>query len=127
MKMLVMLSGERYLAIFHPFMILKNEHRNYSIRGVPENLPGVSYITDPRGWMYNKVMVLWLRERLTLAPLPHNRKIIMLLDNCGWHALTDFVLLLLEDINSENRFFPKSETIADAFITQEIKNEWRGQ
>ena len=40
----------RYMIIFH------NQGRNYPIKGVPDNVPGACYRTQPKGWMDRNVL-----------------------------------------------------------------------
>ena len=51
MTMVVRLSGGRGARIELPFRVFTNKNRNYPIRGVPDNIPGVAYRTGPKGWM----------------------------------------------------------------------------
>eukprot|EP00171_Calliarthron_tuberculosum_P003820 IDg3820t1 len=45
MTMVVRLSGGRDARIEEPFFIFKNKDRSYPIRGVPDNVDGISYRT----------------------------------------------------------------------------------
>ena len=47
--MVVRISGGRRAIIEPPMLIFSNENRNYPIRGLDDNIPGVSYRTGPKG------------------------------------------------------------------------------
>lgn len=66
MTMLVCISGGANAIIEPPLMIFKNKTRNYPMRNVPENIPGVAYRTGPKGWMDFITMLEWLRESLVI-------------------------------------------------------------
>ena len=51
MTMMVLLQGGVRSAVLPPFIILKNQQRNYPIRNVLDNILGVSYRTQPNAWM----------------------------------------------------------------------------
>jgi hypothetical protein len=54
MTMLVRLTGGPGAIICAPFMIFQNASRSCQIRGVPDNVPGVSYRTSAKGFMTQK-------------------------------------------------------------------------
>lgn len=56
MTMVVRISGGRDARIEPPFMVFKNDRCPYPIRGLPDDIPGVSYRSGPGGWMYTTVM-----------------------------------------------------------------------
>ena len=47
--MVVRISGGRRAIIEPPMLIFSNENRNYPIRDLDDNIPGVSYRTGPKG------------------------------------------------------------------------------
>jgi hypothetical protein len=55
MTMLVRLTGGPGAIICAPFMIFQNASGSYPIRGVPDNVPGVSYSASEKGFMTQKV------------------------------------------------------------------------
>lgn len=68
--MLVRLS-DSYSAITEAdFLIFMNKNRSYPIRGTPDYIPGVSYRTGPKGWVYTNNMLEWLKEERALKSLP---------------------------------------------------------
>lgn len=62
MTMLVCLSGGPHAIIELTLKIFKNKDQNYLIKGVPDNIPGIAYRMDPKGWMDNTVMKQWIRK-----------------------------------------------------------------
>lgn len=109
-------------------MIFKYQDRSYPIRGVPDDLPGVSYRTGPKGWIDKQVMVQWLRERRNICSLPNGEHRVIFMDNCPGHAITDELRQALLEIKTELRFFPANATHllqpADSFVIQKIKAAW---
>jgi hypothetical protein len=51
MTMVVRISGGRRSLIEAPMLIFTNGNGTYPIRGLDDNIPGVSYRTGPKGWM----------------------------------------------------------------------------
>lgn len=108
-----------------PFMIFQNKGRNYPIRGVPDDVPGVIYRTGPKGWMDRKVMVMYLEEPHNLQPLDNNVKRNLWADNCNGHAETEEVTQALERSNTDLNFLPANTTRwtqpADSFVIAKVK------
>lgn len=69
MKMMVRISGGNRTLFEIPFMILKNNHSNYPIQGVPDVIPGVCYRNGPKEWIDRRVMVEWHGNVVLLALL----------------------------------------------------------
>lgn len=128
MTMLVRISGGALSMVEAPFMIFKNLDRSYPIRGLPDDVPGVSYRSGPKGWIDNTVMQQWAQEPRALEKLPQGRRRVLFMDNCSGHKLTDALLEKLEKVNTEIRFFPPNATDllqpADSFVIQKIKMAW---
>ena len=51
MTLVVQISGGRRSMIEAPMLIFTNSNSSYSIRGLDDNIPGVSYRTGPKGRM----------------------------------------------------------------------------
>lgn len=128
MTMMVRLTGGRDGRVANPFMIFKNQDRSYPIRGVADDVPGVSYRTGPKGWIDKQVMVQWLREKRHISALPNDSNRVIFMDNCPGHAITDELRQALLEIRTELRFFPANATHllqpADSFVIQKIKAAW---
>lgn len=54
MTMVLRITGGRDSRI-EPFMIFMNKDGNYPIRGVPDDVTGVSYRSGPKAWMDSRV------------------------------------------------------------------------
>ncbi len=74
-----------------PFLIFKNRDRNYPMANLQDNVPGVSYRTQPRGWMDNETFCQWLEESRVIAADTQGRSRILYLDNCSGHKQTETV------------------------------------
>jgi len=55
--MMLRLSGGSRARFQLPFIIFKNGSRSYPIRCVQDNVPGVCYRSQPKGWMDTKVFL----------------------------------------------------------------------
>jgi hypothetical protein len=51
MTLVVRILGGRRSSIEAPMIIFTNENRSYPIRGLIDNVHGVSYRSSPKGWM----------------------------------------------------------------------------
>lgn len=126
--MMVRISGGADARVENPFMIFKNKDCSYPIRGVTDNIPGVSYRTGPKGWIDKRVMRLWVQEPRALPRLANNRTRVLFMDNCSSHKMEQDLQELLKRINTEIRYFPPNATDllqpADSFIIQKIKDAW---
>lgn len=58
----VRVSRGRSGTIEPPFMIFQNKNGNYSNKRTPDDVPGINYLSRPKGWMEKKVMALMLQE-----------------------------------------------------------------
>ena len=114
-----------------PLKILKNEQPSYPIGNVHDNIPGVSYWTQPKVWMDHVVFNQWLNEIRALPPVPPGRERVLFLDNCSGHAMTEEVIETLRKTRTEVRFLPANATDlwqpADSFVFQKIKAAWRAR
>ena len=70
MKMMVTLWGCPSSAILSPFMVFQNKDFNFTIQGIPDDVPDVSYRTGLPRWMDNRIFIEWLGERRALPSLP---------------------------------------------------------
>ena len=129
MTMMVRISGGRDAIVEAPFMVFQNDNRSYPISGVPDDVGGVSYRSSPKGWMDRIVFPEYLMEKKVMKPLPHGRRRILFIDNCGGHCITPNVEEALRAVNTEIRFFPPNATDliqpADSFVIQKLKDAWR--
>ena len=128
MTMVVRITGGPYARIEPPMIIFCNSKRSYPIKGVADNVPGVSYRTQPKGWMDREVFVQWLQNERAIRADPLGRKRVIFLDNCGGHNETIQAQRALQKLNATIRFLPPNSTDlcqpAYSFIISKIKDEW---
>ena len=109
-------------------MIFQNESRNYPIRGIPDDVPGVAYRTGPKGWMDKQVMVKYLKERRVIYPYSGGHQRVLFTDNCGGHNESPKQQSALQQLNAVIRKLPKNLTHlrhpCDSCIIQKIKQVW---
>ena len=100
MTMMVRITGGNLSLISNPFMIFKNKDSNYPIRGVSDDVPGVSYRTGPKGWITKRVMQEWVMDDRAMPRLPNNRRRVLFMDNCSSHNVTPELQAALDSKNT---------------------------
>lgn len=129
--MMVRLTGGPDARIEAPMLIFKNENRSYPIRGVPDNIPGVCYRSQPKGWMDGELLLEWLSESRAIKPLPMRQHRVLYVDNCSSHNNNTHVRRQLQAIRTTMQKIPPNATHllqpADSFIIQKIKDAWRSR
>ena len=129
MTMRFRITGGRDSIIGTPLIVFKNQNCSYSIRGPPDNVPGVLHRSGKKGWMVRRVFVEWLSEPAVIKKHPSGEKRIPYVDNCSGHNLTTNVGGELEAINAELRKFPANATDlvqpADSFVISKIKDAYK--
>ena len=129
MTMMLLLGGCPQAEMGLPLIVFKNDNSSYPIRGVADDVPGVAYRSQPKGWMDRRVFAEWLNESRIFKSLPNGRKRVLFVDNAGGHAETEEVRKALEKTNTELRLLPKNATElcqpADSFVIQKVKTAWR--
>ena len=128
MTMVVRISGGPRSIVETPMMIFCNNNRSYPMRGLPDDVPGVSYRTGPKGWMDGLVFAQWLGNRRAISRDLQGRKRVIFLDHCSGHNITPESMSHLERLNATLRFLPANATDlcqpADSFVISKIKEEW---
>lgn len=126
--MVLRMTGGVNAKIEAPFLIFKNKQRNHPMRGTPDNVPGASYRTQPRGWMDAIVFNQWLREPRAIKQDADERDRFLFTDNASGHKLNAQTVVSLNAIMTELCFLPANATHLiqplDAFIIQKIKEVW---
>lgn len=129
--MLVRITGGPSAEIRPPFSIFENSQRNYPIQGVADNVPGVSYRTQPKGWMDQRVFLELMDEPRFIAADPYQRKRVVFVDTCGGHNMTNELKAKLDKLNTTSMFLEEKSTDlchpADSFVIQKIKASWRNK
>ena len=129
MTMMVRITGGKNALIQPPFIVFQNKSRNYPIRRVPDDVPGVPYRTGPKGWMDKRVFGEWLLETRAISKDAFGRQWTIVLDNCSGHLEPDIQRENLAKINAVIKFLSKNATHlceqADSFVIQKLKQRWR--
>ena len=128
MKFLVRLTGGRNAQIMPAFLIFHNQGRNYPIKGVPDNVPGACYRTQPKGWMDRNVFLQWLQGPRAISKDVYGREKVIFLDNAAGHGETEEQQTALEKLKASLRFLPPNSTDVcqpcDSFVIQKLKERW---
>ncbi|OWY93114.1 hypothetical protein PHMEG_00037609, partial [Phytophthora megakarya] len=128
MTMVVRISGGQNARVLPPMMIFTNSAGNYPIRGVPDNVDGVSYRTGPKGWMSKKKFREYLTEPRAMRKDWKGRKKHIFLDNCSGHLSNDECPQELLELKAELRYLSANATDlcqpADSFVIAKIKDVW---
>ena len=129
MTLVVRITGGSQAKIYSSMMIFQNKDRNYPIRGLQDNIPGICYRTGPKGWMDRKLFAEWVAETRANPQDPHGRQKVIFLDNCGGHNDTVESTTALRELNAVLRKLPANATDlcqpADSFIISKIKDVWK--
>ena len=92
---------------------------------LPDNIEGISYRTQPHGWMDNNICQKWLQEPQAISKDPDCRIRMLFLDNCSGHRLSEPVKEVLNNISMRLKFLPKNATHLceplDSLIIQKLK------
>jgi DDE superfamily endonuclease len=128
MTMVVRLTGGPHATICPPFMIFQNDNCSYPIRGVPDDVPGVSYRTAKKGFMTREVWLQWLQERRAQATIRSQRRVVFV-DNVSSHDLeSEGVKNQLSRLNASFRFLVANATDkiqpCDSYVISKIKDSW---
>jgi DDE superfamily endonuclease len=103
--MFVRVSGGARAQLRPCFMVFQSPGA-YLIRGVEDNIPGVSYRGGNKGWMDRKVMAEYFSERRAIWPLTDGKKRVIFLDNCRGHGETIDSSETLSTIRTTVRYLP---------------------
>jgi len=127
--MMVHILGGRNARVECPFLIFQNQRRSYPIRNVPDNVPGVCYRSQPKGWMDGDTFVKWLSEKRAISKDLFGRQRVLYVDNCSGHNSNARRQAALATIKHEMRKLPKNATDlvqpADSFVISKIKDAWK--
>jgi len=122
MTMVVRLTGGPHATICPPFMIFQNDNCSYPIRGVPDDVPGVSYRTAKKGFMTREVWLQWLQERRAQATIRSQRRVVFV-DNVSSHDLSEKsafqVECFLQVLGCKCKIQP-----CDSYVISKIKDSW---
>ncbi|ORY50527.1 hypothetical protein BCR33DRAFT_846982 [Rhizoclosmatium globosum] len=120
MTMVVWMGGGKEALLGDPMMIFQNAQSSFPIRGVPNDVEGVSYRTGPKGWIDRSVFPLFIsdpksfvRHRNGKLADPQGRKVTLFVDNCGGHNDSPLLRRALDNANP-----------ADQWPIQKVKECW---
>jgi hypothetical protein len=126
MTMVVRISGRHQSLIEVPMLIFTNGNSRYPIRGLDDNIPGVSYRTRPKGWMDQALFPEYFLEPRAFQPDLHGCTKIIWVDNYSSHRITPRLTTVLTEKQTILRFLPPCCTHlcqpADTFIISKIKD-----
>lgn len=132
--MIIRITGGKNAYIEPPFLVFKNANRSYPVRGVPDNVPGVSYRTSPKAFVDCQLFAEYFRENHAHhrdGRSDRGRERVIFLDNFSGHNNTEELQQALEGLKATLRFFPSNATDliqpADSFVISKIKDYWREQ
>lgn len=129
MTLMVRLTGGPRAAIKSLFLICKSTAIYYRIRGFPDSIPGVSYISSPKAWAGSKVWSEWLSEPRSMPAQLGDRKRTLFLDYCSSEIEDESIQEHLSMIKVMLRNFlantTESTQPSNSFIIQKIKDRCR--
>jgi hypothetical protein len=127
MTMVVRISGGRRSLIEAPMLIFTNGNSTYPIRGLDDNIPGISYRTRSKGWMDQALFPEFFLEPRAFQPDLYGRTKVVWVDNCNSHRITPRLTTVLIE-KTIFKFLPPYCTHlcqpADTFIISKIKDAW---
>lgn len=96
--MIVRLSGGQDPQIELHVLIFKKRDRSSTIRGIPDNLPGLAYQSGPEGWMDQPVICQCLNEPSSVKRLPNNTLFDLFFANCSGHNIDENILNAVKNL-----------------------------
>ena len=130
MTMVVRISEGLQSLIEAPMLIFTNGNSRYPIRGLDDNIPGISYRIGPKGWMDHALFSKIFLEPHAFQPDLHGRTRIIWIDNCSSHRITPRLTTMLTEKQTILKFLPPCCThlyqLANTFIISKIKDQTLG-
>jgi hypothetical protein len=131
MTMVVRITGGRRGKLEVPMMIFSNPNRSYPIRGVEDNVPGVSYRSAPKGWMDKSIFAEYFSDQRSYQGDAHGHMKHVFVDNCSSHIGSERLTQVLSSKNTKLGYLPPCTTHlcqpVDTFVISKIKDAWRSQ
>jgi hypothetical protein len=111
-----------------PMLIFINGNSRYLIRGLDDNIPGVSYKTRPKCWMDQALFSKFFLEPRAFQPDLHGHTKVIWVDNCNSHRITPRLTTVSTEKQTILKFLPPCCTHlcqpTDTFIISKIKDAW---
>ena len=104
------IAGGPECRLENPMIISQNSQRNYPIRGLQDNIEGVCYRTQPRGYMDSVLFPEHFGESRAISTLPQNRTRVLFVDSCSAHRVTNEHTEALNSVQTILRRFPSNCT-----------------
>jgi hypothetical protein len=128
MTMVVRVTGEVRAKIMAPMIIFTNAGGAYPIRGVPNNMPGVTYQSSQRGWMSMDIFSQYFDDPIAYQGDRFNHRKQVWVDNSSTHNPSEQLQRVLHAKNTEVCYLSACSTSlcqpADQFIIAKIKDAW---
>jgi hypothetical protein len=109
-------------------MIFENSSRIYPIRNVPNNVPGVSYHTSPKGWMDKHIFAEYIIDEQSYQGDVNEYPKHVFVDNCTGHNHSERLTAILARKNTALCYLPPCTTHlyqpTNTFIISKIKEAW---
>ena len=132
-SMVLRMSGGEHSRLTCPMLIFKNKSRSYPIRNVPDDVPGVTYRSAPKGFMDRLLFTQWLQEPRCNPSDMMKRPTYLFLDNFSGHGFCGDDGETHGDVLTEKSItmcFLPPNTIdmlqpLDSFVISKVKQYWR--
>jgi len=108
------ISGGPEGKIETPLVIFQNALSSYPIGGVPDNIDGVTYRSNPKGYMRQPLFAQYFANTRIINPLPSEGIRKIWIDNPRVHNETPPLLQSLEPIRTTKTIYVKRNTISAA-------------
>ena len=126
MTTVLYISRGRSITIEVPMLIFSNENRIYPIRGLVNDILGVSYRIGPKGWMDQIIFPEYFLEPRTYQGNLHQCMKIIWLDNCSGHVMTPRLATIPIAKSTVFKLLPPCSIhlcqLADTFLISKIKD-----
>ena len=126
MTMVIRISGGRRSMIEALMLIFTNSGSNYPIRGLEDNIPGVCYMTRPKGWMDQVLFAEFFTDPWAFQANIHGCQKLVWIDNCTGHNITPRLTAVLKARHNALKYLPPCSTYlcqpADTFIISKVKD-----
>ena len=125
MTMVVKILGGCRSSLEASMIIFTNENRNYSICGLEDSVHGVSYHTNPKGWMDQSIFFQYFMELRAYQPDLHHCTKYVWVDNCTTHNITFTLVAVLAQKHTTLKYLPSCATylcqLAYTFLISNIR------
>jgi hypothetical protein len=122
-------GGDASAKVGVPLVIFQNDHYNYPLAHVPDNVLGVRYRTQPKAFMDGKIMRQYFLDRDVWGRSASDENRDLWMDNYSGHLFPG-IEALLKTLKTTVKFYPPNTTdklqACDSFVIQKFKEFWRG-